>query len=267
MMRLLSRVALITGGNSGIGKATAQRFAAEGARVMIAARDRAKGEAVVAEITQAGGTAQFVACDVRLPHECQRAVDETISAYGQLDILFNNAGIVPYGTVLETSIDVWQDVFAINVHGTFYASRAALQPMIAQGKGVIINNASDWGLVGAQGAAAYAATKGAVVQLTRSMAIDHARQGIRVNAICPGDTYVERWRTNIRGSRQSDEAFSTYLQRLGHSFPMGRVGQVAEIASAVLFLASDEASYMTGQTLVIDGGNTAGGISTYYTGA
>jgi NAD(P)-dependent dehydrogenase (short-subunit alcohol dehydrogenase family) len=264
MMRLQDRVALITGGNSGIGKAAALRFAAEGARVMIAARDRVKGEAVVAEITQAGGAAQFVTGDVRLPDDCQRAVDATISAYGQLDILFNNAGVVPYGTVLETSIDVWQDVFAINVHGTFYASRAALPPMIAQGKGVIINNASDWAMVGAQGAAAYAATKGAVVQLTRSMAIDHARQGIRVNAICPGDTYVERWRTNIRGSGQSDEAFSAYLQTLGNSFPIGRIGQVEEIASAVLFLASDESSYMTGQTLVIDGGNTAGGISTYY---
>jgi NAD(P)-dependent dehydrogenase (short-subunit alcohol dehydrogenase family) len=136
--------------------------------------------------------------------------------------------------------------------------------MLRQGHGVIINNASDWGVVGAQGAAAYAATKGAIVQLTRSMAIDHGRDGIRVNAICPGDTVVERWRTNPRGLGKSDEEFAAYLDRLGQHFPLGRVGRADEIANAVLFLASDESSYMTGQLLVIDGGNTAAGASTTF---
>jgi NAD(P)-dependent dehydrogenase (short-subunit alcohol dehydrogenase family) len=125
---------------------------------------------------------------------------------------------------------------------------------------VIVNNASDWGVVGAQGATAYAATKGAVVQMTRSMALDYGRQNVRVNAVCPGDTVVDRWR-----ARQPDEAaFAAYLQELGEAFPLGRVGQVEEIARAVLFLASNASSYMTGQLLVVDGGNTAGGVSTHY---
>lgn len=262
--RLDGRVALISGGNSGIGKATALRFAQEGARVVIAARDAEKGAATTQQIAQTGGEARFISCDVRISEDCQRAADFTQDAFGRIDILFNNAGIVPYGTILTTSIETWVEAFAINVHGMFYLSRTVLPQMIAQGSGVIVNNASDWAVVGAQNAAAYAATKGAVVQLTRSMALDHARQGIRVNAICPGDTQVERWRENPRGAQKTDEEFAEYLEALGDVFPMGRVGRVEEIANAVLFLASDDSSYMTGQLLVIDGGNTAGGSSTQY---
>lgn len=263
MKRLEGRVALISGGSSGIGKATALRLAAEGARVVIAARDGEKAASALAAIGDAGGDARFVVCDVRSPESCQNAVTFALSAYGQVDILFNNAGVVPYGTVLDTTVETWLDVFAANVHGTFYLSRAILPHMITRGKGVIINNASDWAVVGAQNAAAYAATKGAVVQLTRSMALDHARQGIRVNAVCPGDTFVERWRS-ARGDMQNDAEFADYLRGLGEKFPLGRVGHVDEIAAAVLFLASDDSSYMTGQLLVVDGGNTAGGASTRY---
>jgi meso-butanediol dehydrogenase / (S,S)-butanediol dehydrogenase / diacetyl reductase len=265
MGRLKNRTALITGGNSGIGKATAQRFAAEGAQIMIAARDVHKAEQTLREIHDAGGDAHFFACDVRNPAECEQAVAATLDTFGQIDVLFNNAGIVPYGTVLDTSIEIWQEVFAINVHGTFYMCRAALPSMIAQKRGVIINNASDWSIVGAQNAAAYAATKGAVIQLTRSMALDHGRDNIRVNAICPGDTVVDRWRHNARGAAMTDSEYAEYLRQLGASFPLGRVGTVEEIASAALFLACDDSSYMTGQLLVVDGGNTAGGASTYYT--
>ncbi|MBZ0300928.1 MAG: SDR family oxidoreductase, partial [Anaerolineae bacterium] len=170
------------------------------------------------------------------------------------DILFNNAGIVPFGTVLETSVESWQDVFATNVHGIFYMCRAALPHMLGRGRGVIINNASDVAVVGAQRSAAYSATKGAVAQLTRSMALDHARQGIRINAVCPGETYVPRW--NSRSDDMPD-----YLRQIGEGLPMGRVADPEEIARAVLFLASDDSSFMTGQLLVVDGGHTAGGTS------
>ena len=200
MPSLSGRVALITGGNSGIGAATARLFAAEGARVVLAARDAAKGAAVVDGIRGAGGEARFVACDVRQPAACDAAVQAAVDAYDRLDILFNNSGVVPSGRVTETSDETWLNTFAVNVHGVFYMSRAALRVMLAQGGGVIVNNASDWAIVGAQDATAYAASKGAVVQMTRSMALDYGRQGVRVNAVCPGDTVVERWRV-----RQPDD--------------------------------------------------------------
>jgi NAD(P)-dependent dehydrogenase (short-subunit alcohol dehydrogenase family) len=262
MKRLDSKTALITGGNSGIGRATALLFAREGAHVMIAARDRAKADAALAQIRAEGGQATFIACDVRDPESCAAAVEAANQAFGGVDILFNNAGIVPYGTLVDTPPEVWLDAFATNVHGTYYMSRAVLPGMIARRSGVIINNGSDWAVVGGQGATAYCATKGAVAQITRSLALDYARDGIRVNAICPGDTYVDRWRENWR--LQPGQDFEEVLRDLGDTFPMGRVGSVDEIARGVLFLASDDSSYMTGQLLVIDGGNTAGGASTRY---
>lgn len=257
MNRLRDKVALITGGNSGIGRATAALFAQEGASVMIAARNEAKAARTVERISDLGGHIHAVACDVRDPAQCEAAVHATISAFGKLDVVFNNAGIVPFGTILDTSDATWLDAFATNVHGTFYVSRAAIRHMVDHG-GVIINNASDWGVVGGQGATCYAATKGAVVQMTRSLALDYGRSGIRVNAVCPGDTFVERWRED---GRVTDEES---LRTMGEAFPLGRVGGVDEIARAVLFLASDDSSYMTGQLLIVDGGNTAGGASTHY---
>jgi NAD(P)-dependent dehydrogenase (short-subunit alcohol dehydrogenase family) len=262
MNRLLDQVALITGGNKGIGLATARLFAQEGAKVAITARDQEAGEAAVREIVSAGGEAFYVPLDVRQRDSCETAVAMTVSEYGRIDILFNNAGVVPRGSITETTDDTWLDVFASNVHGVFYISRAVIPHMIAAGGGVIINNASDWAIVGGQNATAYAATKGAVAQMTRSMALDYARQGIRVNAICPGDTVVDRWRT---WQLPAGVDFDTHIAALGKSFPLGRVAQADEIARAVLFLASDDSSYMTGQMLIVDGGNTAGGASTKYT--
>ncbi len=259
-MKLQHKVAIITGGNSGIGRAAALLFAREGARVVIAARDAAKGEATVAEIQQAGGDAAFVPCDVRRLEDCEAAVDAAIRRFGRIDVLFNNAGIVLFGTVIETTPEVWNDVWTTNVSGTFFMSRAVLPHMIGQGSGVIVNNASDWGIVGGVRAAAYATTKGAVIQLTRSMALDHARQGIRVNAVCPGDTVVDRWRSRA----DDDAAFQEYVRSIGDPLPLGRVATVDEIARAVLFLSCDDSSYMTGQLLVIDGGNTAGGVAAHF---
>lgn len=260
MGKLDGRIALITGGNNGIGRATALLMAAEGAQVMIAARDTAKGTATVRQIQEMGGTAAFVECDVRRFEDCEQAVKITHETFGAVDIVFNNAGIVPSGTTVETSIEVWNDVLATNVSGTFFMSKAVLPGMIARGKGVIVNNGSDWAVVGGQYAAAYCATKGAVALLTKSMALDHAREGIRVNAVCPGDTYVERWDKRL----QAGQSTADYLAKVGAELPMGRVGTAEEIAKAVLFLASDDSSYMTGQLLVVDGGNTAGGASAKY---
>lgn len=260
--RLAGRTALITGGATGIGLATATLFCANGAHVVISARDAVRGEAAVVRLRDAGGAASFIPLDVRDEAACARAIEAVFAQQGRLDVLFNNAGIVPYRRLTETPTDVWLDTFATNVHGIFYLCRAAIPRMIAQGGGVIVNNASDWAVTGGQNAAAYSASKGAVAQMTRSMALDYAREGIRVNAICPGDTYVERWRGKHPGLNDADPA--SLLARLGEPFPLGRVGHVDEIARAVLFLASDDSSYMTGQMLIVDGGNTAGGASTRY---
>jgi len=258
--KLDNKIALITGGNSGIGQATALLFAQESAKVIIAARNAEKAKITIAQIQQADGTADFVACDVRQPDDCSRAVEFAIRKFGRIDILFNNAGIVPSGTILETSLETWADTWETNVSGTFYVTRATLPAMIQQRSGVIVNNASDWAMVGGQNAAAYCASKGAIVALTKALALDHGRQGIRVNAVCPGDTYVERWDARL----SSGQGRENWLREIGENFPLGRVGRAEEVARAVLFLASDDSSYMTGQTLVIDGGNTAGGTSAKY---
>lgn len=260
--RLQDRVALITGGSSGIGAETARLFAQEGARILIAARRTEQAAAIVAAITAAGGQAASVVCDVRHPDDCARAVEQATEIWGRLDIVFNNAGVVRYATLEETTDEVWLDSFATNVHGTFYITRAAMPVLVAGGGGVVINNASDWAVVGGQGALAYCATKGAIAQMTRSLALDYGRHGVRVNAIAPGDTYVERWVTEH--PLQPGETLDERLAQMGEPFALGRVGQVSEIARAVLFLASDDSSYMTGQLLIVDGGNTAGGASVRY---
>lgn len=253
--RLKNKVALITGGTSGIGEATARLFAGEGARVAITGRRIELGERVVGEVRSAGGEAIFIAADVTLAEDCRRSIDETVAAYGRVDILFNNAGIVTPGTLEETSEEDWVRTFEVNVKGTYWMTKLALPVMRAQGGGVIVNNASDWGIVGGPGYTAYSASKGAVVLLTKSMALEVARYNIRVNAICPGDTYVERWRVDER--RDPSRDFAAELKAMGEDLPIGRVGTVEEIARSVLFLASDESSFMTGATLIVDGGNTA----------
>lgn len=255
--KLAGKTALITGANSGIGEAVARLFVAEGAQLMLAVRSPEKTRPLLNQLRAAGGTVRLVRCDVQQPEDCEKAVKRTVKVFGQVDVLFNNAGIVPLGTVIETSLDDWRMVLMTNLGGTFLMCRATLPHMIEKGSGVIINNASDWAIVGGQAAAAYAATKGAVALLTKSMALDHARQGIRINAICPGDTYVKRW--DIR--KPPGMRWDHWRASLGENLPMGWVGEVDEIARAVLFLACDDSSYMTGQLLVVDGGNTAGGYN------
>jgi NAD(P)-dependent dehydrogenase (short-subunit alcohol dehydrogenase family) len=252
-MRLENKVALITGGTSGIGEAVADLFAREGAKIAITGRNESRGHAVTARILECGGQAIFLRTDVRKAAECKRAIDETLSSFGRLDILFNNAGVFFPQTALECTEEEWDLQIDINLKGTFLMSKYALAPMIAQGSGVIINNSSGWGLVGGDKAVAYCASKGGVVLLTKAMAVDHGRQGIRVNCICPGDvdTPMLPEDARLRGL-----AWKTYLAGCENR-PMGRIGTPDEIAKAVLFLASDDSSFMTGAALVVDGGGTA----------
>jgi NAD(P)-dependent dehydrogenase (short-subunit alcohol dehydrogenase family) len=252
-MRLQHRVALITGGTSGIGEAVAGLFAREGADVAIAGRNESRGHAVTARILESGGKAIFVRTDVRHAAECKRAVDATLGSFGRLDVLFNNAGVFFPQTALECSEEEWDLQIDINLKGTFLMSKYALEPMIGQGSGVIINNSSGWGLVGGDRAVAYCASKGGVVLLTKAMAIDHGRQGIRVNCICPGDVDTPMLPEDAR--RRGVE-WKTYLAGCENR-PLGRIGTPDEIAKAVLFLASDDSSFMTGAALVVDGGGTA----------
>jgi len=253
-MRLANKVALVTGGNSGMGRATAKLFAQEGAKVAIIGRSESRGRQVVDEIGRDGGKAIFVKADVRLAEDCRRAVDATVDGFGRLDILFNNAGVLYPNTVPDCSEEEWDLTIDVSLKGTFLMSKFALPIMITQGSGVIINNGSGWGLVGGSAAAAYCAAKGGVVLLTKAMAIDHARQGVRVNCICPGDvdTPMLKVDARLRGMNLED-----YLAAAADR-PMGRIGKSEEIASAALFLATDASSFMTGTTLVVDGGGTAG---------
>jgi len=252
-MRLAHQVALITGGTSGIGEATALLFAREGAKVAITGRNETRGHAVTAAILEAGGAAIFLRTDVRRAAECERAVGETIDRFGRVDILFNNAGIFYPHDTLECSEQEWDEQIDINLKGAFLMSKSALPGMIARGRGVIINNSSGWGIVGGDKAVAYCASKGGVVLMTKAMAIDHGRQGVRVNCICPGDveTPMLPQDAKMRGLKWQD-----YLAGCANR-PMGRVGTAEEIARAVLFLASDDSSFMTGAALVVDGGGTA----------
>lgn len=251
---LAGRRALITGGASGIGRATALLFAREGAAVSVVDLDETSGQAVAQMIVDEGGKAIFVRCDVSRAADCQRAVQQTVSAFGGLDILFNNAGIIQRATLLETTEAEWDRVMAVNVKSIFLLSKYAIPVMDQGGGGVIINTASGWGLVGGRKAAAYCASKGAVVLLTKAMALDHAERNIRVNCICPGDTDTPMLRDE---AQQLGEPYERFLAEAAQR-PLQRIGRPKEIAQAALYLASDASSFVTGTTLVVDGGGLAG---------
>jgi NAD(P)-dependent dehydrogenase (short-subunit alcohol dehydrogenase family) len=251
---LSGRRALITGGASGIGKATAQLFAREGAAVSVVDLDEQGGRSVARMIDEQGGRAIFVRADVTQEDDCRNAVEQTVRELGGLDILFNNAGIIRRATVLELSEAEWDEVMAVNVKSIFLLSRHAIPVMAEAGGGVIINTASGWGLVGGARAAAYCASKGAVVLLTKAMAIDHGPQNIRVNCICPGDTDTPMLRDE---AEQLGEATERFLEEAAHR-PLERIGTPEDIAQAALYLASDTSSYVTGTALVVDGGGLAG---------
>ena len=251
---LTGKTALITGGACGIGRATALLFAREGAAVAIADVNAPAGQALVKEISNAGGRAIFEPADVTRAADCQRAVQHTVREFGGIHILFNNAGIIRRASVLDLSVEDWDRVMAVNLKSMFLMSRAVIPIMLQAGGGSVINMASGWGLAGGPRAAAYCASKGAVVLLTKAMAVDHGRQGIRVNCLCPGDTDTTMLR---REAQQLGEPEQRFLSQSAER-PLRRIGRPEEIAQAVLYLASDAASFVTGAAVVVDGGGLAG---------
>ncbi len=253
-MRLKDKVALITGGTSGIGTATAICFAKEGAKVVITGRNAKRGEQVVQEIVANGGDAMFVRSDVCLADDCRNAVDCTLERFGKIDILFNNAGVFHPKTIPDCTEEEWDETIDSSLKGAFLMSKYALPSMIERGSGSIIHTSSGWGILGGDKAAAYCAAKGGLIVMAKAMAIDHGPHGIRVNCVCPGDVLTPMLHDDAekRGMTWDDYAAG------GADRPLGRIGTVDEIADAVLFLASDESSFVTGESLVVDGGGVAG---------
>ena len=256
-MRLKNKVAIITGGTSGIGKATALRFAEEGADLVVTGRRVSLGKTVEAECSSKGVRCVFVEADHSKVEDCQKVVEVALKEFGQIDILFNNAGIVTKGTAETTSDETWHDTLNINVTAVWKMCQLVLPHMKKQGKGAIVNNGSDWSVVAGKNAFPYIMSKGAVGMMTKAMALDYARDGIRVNAVCPGDTFVDRWMEKGYFEGNDPVTLEQAIQEASDYLPMGRFGKPEEIANAVLFLASDEASFVTGHLLLVDGGNTA----------
>lgn len=257
MIDLSGKVTIVTGGTRGIGAAIVRMCAGLGAEVVFTGRDDKAGASVLADVTAAGGRARFQQGDVTAPGFPDRLLDNVAGHEGHIDVLVNNAGILSRGDLTACTDAEWESVMETNVTAVFRLCRAVVPVMRRQfqetgRRGAIVNIASDWALVAAVNAVAYGASKGAVAQLTRSMAADHAKDGIRVNAVCPGDT-----ETDMLLSERGNMGREQMLAELGKSIPLGRVGQAAEIATAVAFLASDAAGFITGIMLPVDGGHTA----------
>ena len=249
-MRLADKVAIITGAGAGIGAATAELFAREGARVVIADQD-ANAAATIAK--RIGAQAVALSADVRKTADAKAMVDGAVEAFGRLDILVNNAGRGILGTVVTTAEDDWDDIVAVNLKSVFLCSKHAIPVMKANGGGVIVNVASTVAVAGIPDRAAYVASKGGVAALTRAMALDHVADNIRVNAVAPGVI----WSNYYDKMMQQVPDPVAFKQGLKDRAPMGRIGEPKDIANAILFLASDESSFATGSVMLIDGGYTA----------
>jgi NAD(P)-dependent dehydrogenase (short-subunit alcohol dehydrogenase family) len=259
--RLEGRTAIVTGAGSGLGRASAVRFAREGARVVCADLDAAAVARVAAEIVAGGGAAIAVEVDVTRDDDVQRMAEEALRAFGGIDVLFANAGIAGVGSVATTTRETWDRVIAVNLTAVWLCNKAVIPAMQARGGGSIVNQASIAGLVGFSGIMPYAAAKAGVIGLTRQAAIEYAATGIRFNAICPGTvvtplvvrTYEERGGIAMGSGEKLDEALRANAAR----YPMQRLGTPEEVASMAVFLASDEAAWITGAVFPVDGGYTA----------
>ncbi len=252
-MRLENKKAIVTGGAGGIGRATALAFAAEGAQVAVVDLRADAAEAVVEEIRAAGGTAVAIAADVSNEDDIQRIIATTVAEFGGVNVVFNNAGIIRRTTAVETTAEEWDRVFGVNVKSIFLMCKHVVPIMAANGGGSIVNTGSGWGLKGGGQAISYCASKGAVVNMTRALAIDHGPQGIRVNSVNPGDVNTGML---LEEARQLSQDANAFLAESADR-PLGRMGQPSEIAAAVVWLASDDSSYVTGSALVVDGGGIA----------
>jgi NAD(P)-dependent dehydrogenase (short-subunit alcohol dehydrogenase family) len=250
-MTLKDKVAIITGAKSGIGFATALRFSADGARVVVADIRDAQHE--VEEITGLAAEAIFVQVDVSSQPQVEALIVKTVATYGRVDVLVNNAGVELAKRITDTTEAEWDRLMSVNLKGVFLCSKAAIPVMQRQGGGVIVNVASELGLVGGSEIAAYCASKGGVLQLTKAMAIDHAADGIRVNCVCPGPVSTPLLEAIIGASSDPEEE----RRRIAEKTLLKRLGQPEEIANVIAFLASDESSYMTGAVVLVDGGWTA----------
>ena len=253
-MRMEGKVALITGGTSGIGGATAIRLAGEGAAVAITGRNEERGEQVVQAVLENGGEAIFIRSDVCRSEDCRQAVDRTLERFGKIDVLFNNAGVFHPKSVPDCTEEEWDETIDSSLKGAFLMSKYVLPSMIERGSGSIIHTSSGWGILGGDKAAAYCAAKGGLIVMAKAMAIDHGPDGIRVNCVCPGDVLTPMLPDDAvkRGMSWDDYAVGAADR------PLGRIGSVEDIANAVLYLASDESSFVTGEALVVDGGGVAG---------
>jgi NAD(P)-dependent dehydrogenase (short-subunit alcohol dehydrogenase family) len=249
-IRFDGKCVLVTGAGSGIGRATALAFAAEGARLILADVDEPNGHATVTAAKELGAEAEFVRADVSRAGDCKAMVERAVTRFGRLDVAFNNAGInIAAAPIADIDESAWQRLVGVNLTGVFLCMKYEIEAMKRTGGGAIINTASVGGLIGAAGVTAYCATKHGVVGLTKSAALDHIRDGIRINAVCPGGTrtaMLEEWFKDPEVARAAVAGT-----------PIGRMADPSEIARTVLFLASDESSFMVGHALVADGGLTA----------
>ncbi len=250
--RLQGRVALITGGGAGIGRACCELFADEGAQVVVAEINPETGHSVVESIEQAGGQASFIRCDVASEAEVAAATRHTLETYGTIDVLVNNAGIEMFKSALETSLEDWDRCVNVDLRGVWLCSKSVLPTMLAKGKGAIVNISSVHAIQTMNNIAAYAASKGGVLAMTRNMALDYA-PSVRINTILPGYIATSLWDRFVAAAADPQKLIeeTTALQ------PMARLGAARDVAQSALFLASDEASWITGASLVVDGGLTA----------
>jgi len=254
MFSLQEKIALISGAGSGIGAAASEIFAAQGARVIVVDRDEAAGAAQTNKIISNGGSAEFLQCDVADVDSCENVAKVVLEKYGHLDILVNNAGIGHVGTIFQTTAEDLDRMYQVNVRGVFNMSKAFIGSMVEHKKGSIVNTASVGGVVGIYDRVAYCTTKFAVVGLTKCMALDHATEGVRVNCVCPGRVETPFVKARLAEYPDPEKAY----KEMSATQANGRMARPEEIASSMLYLASDESEFVTGSALIIDGGYSAG---------